>query len=105
MLDQRLAPGLSAPLRPLLWLMKLRTKQQRGVVLMRTLVGVPQGDPPSPHLFNIFMVIFLAQVNTIPRQGVSSLFFDDVLLLVRSCAEMQLLMNTATSWSDRNLMN
>lgn len=100
MVDQRLPTGLSNMFRPLLWPMRLKTKHQKASRSILTLAGVPQGDPPSPQLFNIFMDSFLTRINTSPTKGIASLFVDDVLLLARAGAEMQQLLNTSISWSD-----
>lgn len=56
MLDERLPSTLSVMFRPLLWSMTLKTKKERSRNFVRMLVGVPQGNYPSPHLFNIFIV-------------------------------------------------
>lgn len=103
-IDQRLPSGLSVMIRPLLWPMKLKTKYQRSTTCVKTIAGVPQGDATSPHLFNIFMDSFLSQVNVNPRQGIASLFVDDVLVLARNRECMQHTINSATSWSDEHRM-
>lgn len=100
MIDQRLPTGLSNTVRPLLWPMRLQTKHQKSPRSILTLAGVPQGDPPSPKLFNIFMDSFLHHVNTKPDKGLASLFVDDVLLLARARTEMQNILNTSTNWAD-----
>lgn len=102
MLDDRLPYTLSVMLRPLIWPMTLKTKNQRLSTVVRTLVGVPQGDPSSPHLFNIFMDGFLIRMNINPRQIMSSLFVDDVYLMARAHEQMQQAVNTAMKCAEEN---
>lgn len=104
MLDKRLPSLLSTMLRPLLWPMTIKTKHQTSSTCIRTLAGVPQGDAPSLQLFNIFMDHFLEQISTSPRQGVASLFVDDVLIIARAAKEIQKLTDKEMNWASANGM-
>lgn len=77
---------------------KLRTLRQTSTTTATIVVGVPQGDPLSPTLFNIFMDGFLELLNTIPR-SLSSCFADDVLLLAESSAVLQSQLTQCTHWA------
>lgn len=87
MLDGQLPTTLSISLHPLLWPMLLRTRNQKSGTGFRTLVGISQGDPPSPYLFNIFMDGYIREMNLEVSKGLATLFLDDVLLLCLICRD------------------
>lgn len=99
MIEARLPPDLSTMIRPLLWPMRLRTKRQKSENTISTRAGMPQGDPPSPILFTIFMDCYIRSVNTSPDRGLVSLFVDDVLVLARSLSAMQDLLTDSGAWA------
>lgn len=79
-LDGHLPHELSISFRPLLLPMLLQTNLQQSTNSVRTLVGMPQGDPPSPLLFNLFMDDYIMTTNVTVSRGLAILFVDDVLL-------------------------
>lgn len=101
MLDEQLPAALSTTFRPLLAPMVLRTKHQLSNIRVRTLVGMPQGDPPSPYIFNLFMDDYIRMINVKVSRGLATLFVDDVLILARSLLDMQRLLLRSKAWSDR----
>lgn len=76
MLDEVLPPRLSTAFRPPLWPMTLITKHQMTNKSVHTTVDMPQGDSPSPYIFNILMDDYLWTVNTEPSRGLATLFVD-----------------------------
>lgn len=102
--DDKLPPELSIMIRPLLAPMRLQTKGQRSTHSVCTLAGVPQGCPPSPTLFNIFMDTYIKHMNTAPDRSLVTLFADDVKLLARTLANMQTALDMSTSWADEHGM-
>lgn len=70
-------------------------------------MGVPQGDPASPTLYNIFMDTFLEAVNQTPCPDSDTpaiCYADDVLLASRSAEGLQALLDTATKWAQDHFM-
>lgn len=100
MVDKQLQIGLSNMIRPLLWPMRLKTKNQKSRNSILTLAGVPQGDHPSPQFFDIFMDSLLRLSNNHPDRALASLFVNDVLLLGRAQNQLQDLVNIAEEWAD-----
>lgn len=68
---------------------------------MITMAGVPQGDPASPALFNMFMDVYLQQTNQVPSKGLAICFADDVLLLAKDTTSLKSLLDTSTAWENR----
>lgn len=66
---------------------------------------MPQGDPLSPLLFNIFMDSLIRQINVNPSQGLVSLFVDDVLVLEKSVSVMQNMLDSCVRWSTKVQMD
>lgn len=81
----------------------VRTQGQTSPLSAQIVLGVPQGDPLSPLLFDIFMDVYLERTNTISTQ-VASCFADDVILLGTSTQDLQELLDTSTNWSHANGM-
>lgn len=73
---------------------------------IRTTSGVPQGDPLSPTLFNIFMDDFLHEMDRCVGAATpaASCYADDVVLLTDSRSGLQHCMNAANIWSTKNYM-
>lgn len=101
MLDEKLSTTLSKALLPLLWPMILRTINQKSGTSVRRLVGMPQGDAPSPYLFNIFMDEYIREINREVSKGLDTLFVDDVFLLARSLLDMQRLLFRSKAWAHK----
>jgi len=73
-----------------------------GFLKVVLVTGVPQGDPASPTLYNIFMDTFLEMCDRVPRSlaiDPASCFADDVLLLARDQASLQFLLSMAEIWA------
>ena len=66
-------------------------------------VGIPEGEPVSPTLFNLFIDTLFARLENVPPQ-VSMLpvngFADDVLLMAKGENELQLLLQVCTDWAE-----
>lgn len=98
---QQLPPQLANMVRGLLCPMLLQTKGQAGDTTLITMAGVPQGDPASPALFNMFMDVYLQQTNQAPSQGIASCFANDVLLLAKDTTSLGKLLDTSTTWAQQ----
>lgn len=62
-------------------------------------MGVAQGDPASPTLYNICMDTFLGATDAIQSDSNAAMFFaDDVLLAAETSNELQALLTIATKW-------
>lgn len=61
---------------------------------------MPEGDPPSPYLFNLFMDSYIKNMNVTVSRGLSTVFVKDVLLLARSLLDMQCLLSRSKTWAD-----
>jgi len=73
-----------------------------GFLKVVLVTGVPQCDPASPTLYNIFMDTFLEMCDKVPRSlaiDPASCFADDVLLLARDQASLQFLLSMAEIWA------
>lgn len=104
MIDKALPSNLAKNIRPLLWPMRLTTKYQVGGKVLETWSGVPQGDPPSPQLFLIFMDSYLVTVNPRPNKSLATLFVDDVLGLARSLVSLLKFLGMSVQWADEHDM-
>ncbi|OMJ20037.1 LINE-1 retrotransposable element ORF2 protein, partial [Smittium culicis] len=68
-------------------------------------LGVRQGCPASPILFDFYINDIFKGVHGVREPGLTSripelLFADDAVLLAESSAELQPALNTITEWSD-----
>lgn len=103
-LRKRIPSTLAEMLITLLTPMTVRTKGQSSAKgSLHTTLGVPQGDPTSPLIFNMFMDEFIYATRTIPRT-VSSCFADDVLLLAEEESALQEVLDVGTTWAQENRM-
>lgn len=100
MLDERLPSTLSTMVRPFLAPMLLRTEHQKNDGVLQTRAGVPQGDSPSPLLFNVFADSNLDRLNARPSPGIASNFVDDTTLLARNLEALQALLDQSTQWAE-----
>lgn len=98
MMDDALPTGLNNICRPLLSPMKLK-KRQKSSNCICPRCRIPQGDPPSPPLFNIFMDGVILQLNGNPSYDMVSLFVDDVLALARSVDDLQAVLDSCVKCS------
>lgn len=99
LVDEKLPPELSLMTRPLLAPMRLQTKGQRSTHSVCTLAGVPQGCPPSPTLFNLYMDTYIEHMNKTPDRSVATLFADDVKLLASTLVHMQNALDMSSAWA------
>ena len=98
-------PGLSAMVHALLSLSVFRTKGQISDTPVAIYTGVPQGDPFSPFLFNMFMDTYIEFTTTIPNSmGHPTCFADDVFLQARDEPALQSLLDKSTEWAEENGM-
>lgn len=104
MVDASLPEILSRNVRALLWPMIIRTIGQKSSDCLHTRAGVPQGDPPSPLLFGLFMDSYLRAVNLSPTRAVASLFVDDVLGLAKTFANLLRFLDNSQKWADDHTM-
>ena len=105
MIDKALPLQLAAQTRPLLYPMSVRTIGQKSKSSLRTIAGVPQGDPPSALVFLIFMNSFLLRLNIPPSiDGTASAFVDDAILFARTAHALQNLLDAAHNWSAAHKM-
>lgn len=84
--------------------MKAKTKLQCSELSADITMGVPQGDRPSPDLFNMFMDTLLNRLDAIPRslsEHPANAYADDILLLSKSASGLQELLDIATVWSQQ----
>lgn len=72
--------------------------------IYRDTVGVAQGCPASPTIFNILMDSLLEDVDLLrlPRGNAASLYADDVALISDSPQGLQDLLHTVSSWAMRS---
>ena len=61
--------------------------------------GVPQGDPSSPFMFNVYVDTLLEPLNEIGPSAIGQEFCDDIILLARDESSMQKLLSTCTKWA------
>lgn len=92
--DKHLPNGLRTMFRQFLHQIRLKTKRYQSPKIILTLSRIPQGDPPSPQIFNVFMDTLIQRVNIHPSRGIASMFVDDVLLLAQARQEMQELVDS-----------
>lgn len=104
LVKKRLPSTLASMVQCLLVPSVMRTKGQKSQTHFLTLSGVPQGDPPSPALFNIFMDEFLWQSNTGPL-ALTSCVADDVTVLAKTPSALQNQLNIATAWANSSGMS
>lgn len=88
LLGRRVPVSLARMLQALLSPMSMRTRDWKKWATILTTIGVPQGDPTSPLLFNLFMDEFLHATNARPR-ALTSCYADDVLLVASDECSMQ----------------
>lgn len=74
---------------------KLQCTRHTGLLTM----GVPQGDPCSPTLFNIFMDTFLQRCAPTPGAD-TQCYADDVFLAGKSQDTLQSQLDTAAAWAN-----
>lgn len=83
---------------------RIKTLRQVSGVVAVMVLGVLQGDPLNPTLFNIFMDTFLEFLNRIPRSA-TSCFAEDVLLLAIDQAALASQLRCGASWASIMEMN
>lgn len=105
LVDRHIPSPLSSMIRVLLAPVALRTKDQVSERWVSTLSGTPQGCPPSPTLFNIFMDEYIRTINASPRKLLATLFVDDVALLANSMADLQHGLDLSGGWASRQRMS
>ena len=65
-------------------------------------IGVPQGEPFSCALFNIFHATLLEKLSRVPHhisENAASALADDVILMSKTAESLQLLLDNCTEWS------
>lgn len=98
-LERRLPSTLAQVIKILLVPMTLKTRNQKSATCVLTTTGVPQGDPSSPTLFNIFMDDFIAATHLSLDTAVVC-YADDVTLLARTLQLLKDMLGIADHWAD-----
>lgn len=101
MLDEPMPSVMSTALWPLLFPIVLVKKHQKTNACATKLVGMTQGDAPSPYFYIIFMDDYIATVKHTPSRGLSTLFVDDVMILARILLGMKNLIQTWETWATK----
>lgn len=81
----------------------VRTQKQLSSIVAIITIGVPQGDPFSPWLFNLFLDVFLEVINQGPSRVILG-FADDVLVLTSNYLTMSIALDSASDWAEANRM-
>lgn len=100
--NHKLPQYVNAMLPAVLQPQRVTTQGQNSSIIAHVTMGVPQGDRPSPDIFNIFIDILLFMLDKVPRpfsDHPANAYADEILLLSRSAEGLQRLLNIATKWS------
>lgn len=103
LLWKRLPPILVKTILPLLDALRVQVEGQNDNLSLKMTTGVPQGDPESPDLFNIFMDEFIEAVAIDPNVRVSC-FADDAAILGNSANAQPMALVRAETWASNNGM-
>lgn len=104
---ETLSPELTCMISSLLETQTATTHGQQSKRVAEVTMGVPQGDRPSPDLFNIFMDTLLTQLDKIPPEmstHVANAYADDILLLSRTQEGLQASLDIASRWGRQHNM-
>lgn len=99
---QHLPPDLLGMVQSLLVATAVTTQGQKDGTSATITRGVPQGDVPSPALFNMFLDTLLHRLDHVPRHlstAPANGYADDVLLLAFSVEGLHWLLKEATDWA------
>lgn len=98
---------MAAMARPLLQPLRMTTQHQKDQSTTALFTaGVPQGDGPSPTLFNIFLdpLLELVDQQVNEKDGTTSGYADDVIMLATNTAVLQQMLSIAEKWARENGM-
>lgn len=104
---ERLPLDLARSIQNLLVPLEVSSKNSTTQLKAKITLGVPQGDPLSPSLYNIFMDTFMERYNSV-GQSISKTpaqcYADDVILSALTAPGLQILLDIASQWSSHTHM-
>lgn len=80
--------------------MSLKTRSLRSQSALKTLTEVPQGDPPSPQLFKMFINTYNDLVNRQLDKVLELLFFNYVIGFSPTLRDLHTFLNDSAIWAD-----
>lgn len=103
LLKSLLSSSLSSQLATLFCPTSLQARLQRSSLATDAMAGVPQGNPISPLLFDLFMDPYLEYLNN-SESSVACCFAEDLMYLSMSLESLQDMLTKSTVWSGGSSM-